>query len=239
MRTLGIDLASSDKKTGVCQLRWSGGRVTVDHLEVAADDDTLVDLASRSDAVGIDAPFGWPSSFTGFVTGQVSAGQWTTQLRDELRFRRTDMRVRERTGGWPLSVSSDRIALAAMRCALLLARLEVMDRSGDGRVFETYPAAALNVWGLTSRGYKGRKGAQKRSALVAELARAAPWLDLSEAHRLRCAENDDALDALVGALLARAAARGLTERPPDEHLADARREGWIHIPVGGLDELHS
>jgi hypothetical protein len=60
----------------------------------------------------------------------------------------------------PLSVSADRIAHAAFRCAGLLARLaalgEPVDRAGSGVVVEVYPAAALRRLGLTHRGYKSR-----------------------------------------------------------------------------------
>ena len=55
-------------------------------------------------------------------------------------------------GVTPLSVSADRIAVVAMRAALLLSRapelLEV-DRSGvNGHFVEAYPAAALARWGV-------------------------------------------------------------------------------------------
>jgi predicted nuclease with RNAse H fold len=237
VRTLGIDLASRPDKTGVCVLRWGEDEAVPERLEVGAADDALAALAGDVDAVGIDAPFGWPVDFADLVAGRMAAGPWSTALRDRLRFRRTDAHVRARTGRWPLSVSSDLIAVPAMRCVLLLERLGVTDRSGDGRVFETYPAAALSRWGLTARGYKGRDGAAKREALVEALTRAAPWLRLSSAERARCVAEDDALDALVASLLARAAACGLTEPPPPEHRAAARTEGWIHLPTGLLADL--
>jgi hypothetical protein len=51
--------------------------------------------------------------------------------------------------------------------------------------------------------------------------------------REACAESDDALDAVLCALIARAAALGLTEPPPPDGLEPARVEGWIHLPRSG------
>ena len=50
--------------------------------------------------------------------------------------------------------------------------------------------------------------------------------------------SDDALDAVLCALIARAAALGLTVPPPDQDRERARAEGWIHLPRrGSLGEL--
>jgi hypothetical protein len=66
--------------------------------------------------------------------------------------------VREQAGLVPLSVSADRIAHVALRCAVLLAELDAsgrpVDRSGSGHVVEVYPAASLRRWGLDHPGYK-------------------------------------------------------------------------------------
>jgi predicted RNase H-like nuclease len=114
----------------------------------------------------------------------------------------------------------------------------VTDRSGDGRVYEVYPAAALKQWGLQSTGYKKAKGRTLRGELVDRLQAKAAWVRLSDQHRKMMLESDDALDALVASLNARAAKLGLTIRPEaDEHRA-AVREGWIAIPEkGSLEKL--
>ena len=69
--------------------------------------------------------------------------------------------MREKLGRWPLSVSSDRIAMPTTRAVRLLAETaasgETIDRSGGGRFVEVYPAAALSVWRFPSRGDKGAK----------------------------------------------------------------------------------
>lgn len=130
----------------------------------------------------------------------------------------------------------------AMRCAGLLHRLGVRDRSGrDDRVYKVYPALALELWIGTSRGYKqngnaGRRGASResRSQIVARLRSAAPWLQVPEA----CIESDHSLDALIAALLARAAHLGFVEPAPEGAHELARTEGWIAIPtVNALGRL--
>jgi hypothetical protein len=241
VKTLGIDLASDPKKTGVCTVRWQDGRAAVDKLFVGADDDQLLGLHERSDATGIDSPFGWPVPFEELVreVGRWRTETWSNEKRDVLRFRLTDFRVRELTGRWPLSVSSDLIAVAAMRCVGLLGRMGVRDRSGDGRVFETYPAAGLHAWGLPSRGYKKEKGGELRAEIWAKLAHRAPWLDVTAEQSDLIVARDDALDALVAALIARAAKIGLTVQPSEHERERAETEGWIHVPIeGSLERLN-
>ena len=130
------------------------------------------------------------------------------------------------------------IAVAAFRCQGLLTAMGVTDRSGDGRVYEVYPAAALKRWGLPSTRYKKTKGRSQRERLVEELQRKAGWLRLSNEQRGKLVDSDNALDALVASLAARAAKLSLTIRPgEDEHRA-AVREGWIAIPEeGSLEKL--
>jgi Protein of unknown function (DUF429) len=124
-----------------------------------------------------------------------------------------------------------------MRCASLLdelgARGERVDRSGAGKVVEVYPAVALDRWSLRSGGYKKAKGRTELAALVDSLEQAIPGLAIPAGARELCSANDDAFDALVASLVARAAALGLTDGPPPEHAERARREGWIHVPRPG------
>ena len=242
MLTLGIDLAAQAAKTAACRIAWTREGATVETLQLGADDAGILALAAGADAVGIDAPFGWPRPFVAFVrrheAGRAGSPAWQAAHRDALRFRRTDVAARERLGRWPLSVSSDLIAIPALRCAGLLDRLGVRDRSGDGRVFEVYPALALHAWGLVSRGYKGTKNAAVLGGLLAALRERCPWLVLDPEQAARCAASDHAFDALVAALVARAAALGFTARPAPEETEDARIEGWIALPEpGSLERL--
>jgi hypothetical protein len=106
-------------------------------------------------------------------------------------------------------------------------------------VVETYPAAALRIWGFAATGYKRRDGRPGLLALLRGLeARTRGWLDLGAAARRLCRDSDDALDAVVAALVARAAALGLCEGPPARLAGPAGREGWIALPAAdALDRL--
>jgi predicted RNase H-like nuclease len=158
----------------------------------------------------------------------------------------TDEVVHQRVGVLPLSVSSDRIGVTAMRCAGLLDALaaagDPVDRDGRGRVVEVYPAAALKQWGLAHHGYKSSaapaKAQQARVQALDQLRAALPTLVLDHSTIERCQDSHDAFDALVCALIARAAARGLTRMPgPDAETERARIEGWIHLPDGDMSRL--
>ncbi len=243
MTTLGIDLAAEPKATGGCSIEWGNDAAVVRWVSVGLTDEKILAHAEAADIVGIDAPFGWPTRFVEAVTAHHAGrrwpvDRWDTESRRRLRLRATDERVHSVTGITPLSVSSDAIAIPATRCALLIDRLGVKDRSGDGRVQEVYPAAALSKWGLPHRGYKGRENAGALGTLLASLRDRAPWLQISTRDEQLCAVNDDAFDALVASLVARAASRGLTLRPQEDELAAARVEGWIALPViGSLEDL--
>jgi len=238
METLGIDLASDPGRTALCAIRWERGAARVTALRGRGADDELLAAHAAADVTGIDSPFGWPAAFLAFLCGtsRLSAGaatSWSGDLARTLRYRATDAAVRDLTGRWPLSVSSDLIAVVAMRCQGLLARMGVGDRSGDGRVFEVYPAAALRRWGLPALGYKGPRGTPVRREIVRGLRAQAPWLGISGSREETLVADDDALDALVSALNARAAALGLTVRPGAEVRHEAAREGWIAVPLEG------
>jgi hypothetical protein len=69
--------------------------------------------------------------------------------------------------------------------------------------------------------------------LIAALEVKAPWLRWADGAREACLESDDPLDAVLAALIARAAAVGLAKPPPAADLDLARQEGWIHLPLKG------
>jgi hypothetical protein len=84
-----------------------------------------------------------------------------------------------------------------------------------GVVVEVYPAVTLQQWGLPHRGYKGPGNTSKLASLVDAVLAAAPWLDLGTAEP-ECRRRDDALDAVIAALAARAAMLGLVTLPSTE-----------------------
>lgn len=235
MVTLGVDLASQPKRTATCLISWGDTSAHVEELSMGATDADLHELFGRAAKIGMDAPFGWPVRFSRAIADYSTSSVWPSVDACQLRFRRTDRVVWERLGRPPLSVSSDWIAVTAMRAARLLAERvaagETIDRSGGGRFVETYPAVALAMWGFLSKGYKGPKKKAVRGELVGDFAeRTSSWLTLTEEDRSRCGESDDLLDALVAALVARAAAVGRCESIPSEDRGLAAVEGWIALP---------
>jgi hypothetical protein len=101
---------------------------------------------------------------------------------------------------------------------------------------EVYPAAALKGWGLPHRGYKGRSNMAALGNLVDALRGALPGLDWGGVDTA-ARTSDHVLDAVVCALIARAARLGCTTGPAPEVAAQARTEGWIHLPTCSLEEL--
>jgi hypothetical protein len=156
--------------------------------------------------------------------------------------RETDLFVQHRIRKLPLSVSTDRIAYCAMRCAAILGDVEqhlgveAVARDGSGRVVEAYPDAALRCWLpaewlQTRESYKGSRPRKRRGRLVSSLlADLGTAFGIAAEQRADCVRWDDCLDALVCALVARAAQLRKTIEPGDRRLA--RREGWIHLPLG-------
>lgn len=103
-------------------------------------------------------------------------------------------------------------------------------------VVEVYPAASLRQWGLPHQGFKGPKNLTQLHDLVDRLKNAAAWLDLGP-YEAACRSSDHAIDAVIAALTARAAAQGLVTVPGVDQLDAARFEGWIAIPTSPISKL--
>lgn len=235
--TLGIDLASQAENTAACLVRWDPP-VTIEMARAGFDDRTLADRIRAAGKVGMDVPLGWPLRFVEALTSYMAGGAWTPSHTDpDLRLRATDRHVaadRDR-GRHPLSVSTDRIAIPAMRAARLLTSADAtFDRAGGGKVVEVYPAASLKAWGFDPTGYKRAKGRAVRRGLVDRfLEVTAAWITLTDEQKTACGDDDNVFDAFICALTARAAGLGLCDPIPVEHADAARLEGWIALPVAG------
>lgn len=235
----GVDLASQDANTAMAVVEWSASDARVVEVRTGVSNAAIVACAGQVGLVGIDCPLGYPAAFTDLVlasrNGTVAPDAGSTDgQRRSLAYRRTDLAARALTGGWPLSVSADRIGYPAMRAAGLLAAIRaggrVVDRAGlhpESAVAEVYPAAALRRWRLTVNGPKKAPGAP--AALLAALREAAPWL-VFDADEERCQASHDALDAVICALVACAVQLGRTAPPDPNDQAAAAEEGWLHIP---------
>lgn len=246
MRTGGVDLAAQSTRTALAVIEWTPGRARLERLDLDVADADIADAAEDLGKVGIDCAFGWPDEFVAFLTDHADLerphlADGGMEWRRTLAFRETDRYVRDRTGRWPLSVSTDRLGLTAMRCAGLLGRLaargHVVDRSGgEGLVVEVYPGGTLRLWEWDARGY--RADPDVRTALIERMTREAPWLELG-VHAPSMVRSADAFDAVIAALAARAAATGDYDPPPPEHRERAEREGWIALPSCPLAGLLS
>jgi predicted nuclease with RNAse H fold len=242
--TAGIDLGAQPERTAAASIKWTADRAVIEDVASRADDEGILQMVKQASKTGIDCPFGWPADFVGFVAshhaGQLSIPADGHGTRRNLTMRRTDIFVYERLRLMPLSVSADRIAHVALRCAVLLARFEAaagpLDRSGSGPIAEVYPAASLRSWGLDHRGYKKKTATGALAGLVDRLLDEAPWLDCGT-HEQAMRRSHDVFDAVIAAMTARAAALGRAIPPAADDLAAAEAEGWIVIPYKPISAL--
>jgi hypothetical protein len=244
MRTAGLDLAAEPKGTALAVIDWVPGAVTLTQLDLGVTNDHVASIAPHVAKLGIDCAFGWPDEFVAFVAGH-SAGEPLNPpvehgmaWRRRLAFRETDRDVERRIGKRPLSVSTDRLGLTAIRCAVILDQLQdvglPVNRDGSGLTAEVYPGAALRIWDLAVKGSK--RDDDILALLVDRLIEKADWLDLGEWVPLM-RRSHDAFDSVIAALNARAVAISLTHGPSPQLRAQAQREGWVHLPEGSLNLL--
>lgn len=225
MVTWGLDLSTKPKKCAAVAIRWDAGLPEVVDVRTPLAPEAIVSLIASEDAqFAVDVPFGWPDAFVEFIAAHRDHGR--VPPRDRERWRKEtlarragDQRLQE-YGALPLPASFDRLGKTAVMWSAIEYDLRKrgldVDRSGvTGRVCETYPTAALVAWSLP-----------KRKPTLALIEQAFPFLTIGQDWR-KPLSTDDACDALVCALTARAKVLGLTVVPDD--VDQARREGWIHI----------
>lgn len=234
MRTVGIDFASQPKNTALCEIVWDGSSATVVQVTSPVTDALIRELVAGppSRVVGVDIPFGWPTHFVQFVSAHMALVTPPSDVSStQKRLRATDEFIWEVFRRQPLSVSTDRIGIPAMRWASLMQEFGVVNRAGDGRFYEVYPAAARMSWELPAK--------DDVAALDLVMVECPLFFASAEfPHALL--QSDHAFDALICALATRAAALGLTYPPPADATELAEVEGWIHAPrPGTLDQLIS
>lgn len=241
MRTLGIDLATVARKTAVCRIDWPDGaaRPTVSLLQVGVVDDDIVAMAADVDVVAIDAPFGWPRPWAAAVGKHRPGSAFDADGPPAMLTRReTDVWIAKHIGINPLAVAANLIGATAIRCARLVQSLSLpVDVGVSGPlpvVSEVYPAAALSRWDMSYQLYKGKPYVEARRRLIAALVSAGLPVRLSAEHSGVVEASDDALDALICSLVARAVGLGLTDDAPESLLEAAAGEGWIRVPKEGI-----
>lgn len=82
---------------------------------------------------------------------------------------------------------------------------------------------------MPHRGYKGKEAASQREVLVGGVCEQFPDLGWN-GYQEMCVRDDNALDAVLAALLAREVERGNCEPPPERLREVVSREGWIWLP---------
>lgn len=243
MLTAGVDLAAEPKGTALAIIAWKKTQATLVDLQLGVNDETIVEAAGVVDKLGIDCALGWPIEFVEFLNNHANLESTSfpnggMDWRRRTSFRESDRHVREVTGKWPLSVSTDRLGLTAMRCAGLQGRLEQsgieIDRSGSGKIVEIYPGASLRLWGFDTAGYRSNEEA--RDELLTSIEHAVPWLNLGS-HRDLMISSTDAFDAAIASLATRAAAINHYLPPPKKVLEIAKVEGWIALPTSSIADL--
>ena len=234
--TVGVDFAASPKNTAACEIHWDAGHAVVERVHATVDDSAFLSLLAalpEEGRLGLDCPLGWPVAFVSAVRAHHQHLPWPTRgspERADLQWRATDRWVGQHCGRWPLSVSTDRLGVTALRAGYLLDAWKAMggtlDRSGvTGPVVEVYPAVARRFWGMGS------------TRSVDEVEARLPIRFTGSAARQACEASEHVFDALVAALVARATTLARTEVPPAELREVAEAEGWIHVPSCSIDEL--
>jgi predicted nuclease with RNAse H fold len=243
MLTAGVDLAAEPKGTALAIIEWKKTSATLVDLQLGVADEQIVEAAQHVDKLGIDCALGWPIEFVDFLNQHSNPKSKAhpdggMDWRRRVSFRESDRHVKEVTGKWPLSVSTDRLGLTAMRCAGLQGRLQQsgieVNRSGTAKVVEIYPGASLRLWGFDTTGYRVQE--ETREELLTSIQNEVPWLNLDSYKELMISSTD-AFDAVIASLATRAAAIGKYSPPPREHLETAKIEGWIALPTCSIAEL--
>ena len=244
MLIAGLDLAAEPKGTALAVIDWSQRRAELVSLEVEVSDLRIVSAAADFEKLGIDCALGWPAAFAEFLKSLGRENQGAPfsadkDFRRNLAYRETDRNLHRLTGKWPLSVSTDRLGLTAIRAAGILSQLShagfEVDRTGTGLVVEVYPGATLRTWGFVTAGY--RDSTDVRRGLLLELAERAAWLTLPPKLLKLATENCDSFDAIFAALAARAAQLGRYHAPSVQQMALAKTEGWLALPDVRLEDL--
>jgi hypothetical protein len=243
MLTAGVDLAAEPRGTALAILEWLPEKVVLRELRVNVADDVIVDAALKVEKIGVDCALGCPQEFVNFVNSQANLNAHNDfdggmEWRRRLAYRETDRQVRATTGRWPLSVSTDRLGLTAMRAAGLISKLAKqgleVERTGKGLIAEVYPGASLRLWGFDTAGY--RASSEGREKLLAAIKSSLPEFEAGKYAQLMIS-SCDAFDAVVAAFAARAVTMRKTLGPASDQLELARLEGWIHLPQDTLSSL--
>lgn len=240
IKIIGIDCAAQPMKMGLAIGLLKNATVTVESVQYGLSDPPkfVADAMQTSMPVllALDAPLGWPAPM-GAALAMHNAAEQVSISPNALFRRDTDRFVKKSIGKQPLDVGADRIARTAWSAVNLLAEIRQLtgegiplawnnDRISDWFCIEVYPAATLEAYGLSSRGYKGKKTEHQaaREKLIFNLGVS---LTMSDDVKSKMVSNDDAFDSVICLLAAADFLRGNSMQP--ENMDTARKEGWIWV----------
>lgn len=247
MRTLGIDLASQPAQTAVVGVDWpeDGPPQLVPITETSAnglDDSGLIDVLQSGEwgRIAIDVPLGWPRTLLELLA-RWRDGRPINLPADERRgrsrtlFRETDLAVWDQTGLRPIPVGVESLAWVARRSFHLLSQAGLhADHAGlRSHVLETYPKAALSRWpDMPAESTKSGPDSPAVRDRVLQTLTAELRLEIASPDRalLVAAGSDHHFDALICALVARAAMLAKTTRPTSDQVEAARAEAGFTFP---------
>jgi predicted nuclease with RNAse H fold len=264
MRVAGIDWATEPKNRAMVVINYRDDNLVVERIVSPLDDLSVQEACTSQEyvVVAVDIPFGWPSEFAGFVQEWSPIQPCCEEVPQSLpfRYRQTELVVNGTLNKWPLSVSSDRIALGArLWCHLmmtggLIERVDVLGNVHEDTptIIEVYPAATLWAFrqhNLTDEDHikRYKKSIAIRKQLVQSLKRAfqigmGQGVDETQIVSPRVRKNgetreddSDKTDAFICALTALVYAGRISEwavRTPqtDQESQAAKAEGWIFFP---------
>ncbi len=251
VQVTGIDWASAADDRASVTLTEASGAITIASVSCSVTNEYALDYCrdTMTQVVAVDVPFGWPAAFQEFVAGWHPGGTTAPPDGRHFRLRQTDQVVHQELGKCPLSVSTDRIAMAARSWVELVAQRQLGAQVDVGQgvtpptgpaVIEVYPGATLAQF-LPKGGETSIESYRKLPEVRARVVDA-----LRQQFRIACnAEHREELigtgavshplDALIAALVALCYAGRLPgwtiRRPTEAELPLALREGWIFFPV--------
>ena len=235
---IGIDCSTEARNVGLARFDSAterivdvvcGGRDLVDQVEswIHNSDQTLLAL---------DAPLGWPASFSELASH--NAGERVATNREDTFNRITDRFVYSKLGQTPLRVGADRIAMTAHwalefldnlmhRLGLSIPLAWDSDFAEKVAVIEVYPAATLRSCGMPYSGYKKatRECSDVREWILKALQREIDVSNVTDA----LVRDADLLDGAVCCLGGLDFIHDRCFTPPLRSIGLVKKEGWIWV----------
>ena len=234
MKTVGVDLASQPRNTALCVVDWSS-RASISSLEVGCDNDAILVRSAHERAGGHRRAVRLAAAVRRGGRGVGRHRALERAVGPGHAAASAVARDRPLDRGAPAQVAAVGV-LGQHRRRARCAQPRCWTRSGPSTEW-TGPASRSTRVQRCSPGLCRPRATSAIRRCAPRSSMRSP-LDLADE---RLVASDHAFDALLCALVARAAALGLTHRPPATlDPAVVAREGSIHVPVeGSLARLSS